>query len=75
MAFIRLVGATSIVLLLRDFGSPDPNVKCDVNESNWPGVRVVRHGDDAMKSDSSKSESNSSEKQKLKFHDLQELTS
>lgn len=57
MAFNRLCGATvkSAVLLLRYFGSPEPNVKCDVNESNWPGVRVVRQGDDAIKSDNSKS--------------------
>lgn len=38
-----------------DFDSPEPNDKCEVNDSNWPGVRVVKHGDDVKKSDSSKS--------------------
>lgn len=41
--------------MFRNFGSPEPNVKCDVSESNWPGVRVCKHGDDAIKSDNSKS--------------------
>lgn len=41
-----------------DFFSPEPNDKCDVNDSNWPGVRIVKHGDKFMKSESSKSATN-----------------
>lgn len=40
---------------LRDFDSPEPKVKCEVNDKSWPGVRVVKHGDDVIKSDNSKS--------------------
>lgn len=43
------------VLLLRDFDSPEPNDRCDVNDNSWPGVLVVRHGDELMKSDNSRS--------------------
>lgn len=39
----------------RVFDSPEPNVKWDVSDNNWPGVRVVKHGDEDIKSDSSRS--------------------
>lgn len=40
---------------LFDFISPEPNDRCDVSDNNWPGVRAFKHGDEPIKSDSSKS--------------------
>lgn len=43
------------LISFREFFSPEPNDKCDVSDSNWPGVRSVNAGDELRKSDISKS--------------------